>query len=101
MNSITRKWQYYSYKEIENNVEKNGKCKKLSTENCFWQCRKSNILHTNLRQCTVYFTVSLNGFVPENHPEIQKINQSIQMEEILIRRLNEKQVLTILKLPPG
>lgn len=28
MNSITRKWQYYSYKEIENSVEKNGKCKK-------------------------------------------------------------------------
>lgn len=42
----------------------------------------------------------LNGFVPENHPEIQKINRAIQTEEILIRRLNEKQVLTTPKLPP-
>lgn len=36
MNSITRKWQYYSYKEIENSVEKNGNCKKIGTENGFW-----------------------------------------------------------------
>lgn len=32
----------------------------------------------------------LDGFFPENHPEIQKINQEIQKEELLIHRLNRR-----------
>lgn len=40
----------------------------------------------------------LDGFFPENHPEIQKINQEIQKEELLIHRLNKK-IHTISELP--
>lgn len=32
----------------------------------------------------------LDGFLPEDHPEIREINRMIQTEEILVRRLNEK-----------
>ena len=32
----------------------------------------------------------LDSFLPENHPEIIKINQTILNEELLIRRLNVK-----------
>lgn len=40
----------------------------------------------------------LDGFLPEDHPEIQKINQEIQKEELLIHRLNKK-IHTISELP--
>ncbi len=40
----------------------------------------------------------LDGFFPENHPEIQKINQTIQKEEMLIRKLSKK-IHTIPELP--
>ncbi len=41
----------------------------------------------------------LDGFFPENHPEIQKINREIQAEEMLVRRLNEKKNHIIPGLP--
>lgn len=34
----------------------------------------------------------LDGFLPESHPEIQKINQAIRREKVLVRRLNEKKM---------
>ena len=42
----------------------------------------------------------LDGFLPEGSPEIQKIDQAIQDEEKLIRRLNDKKTL-IIQLPPS
>lgn len=41
----------------------------------------------------------LDGFLPESHQEIQKINQAIETEEILVRRLNGKKIHVISGLP--
>lgn len=41
----------------------------------------------------------LDGFLPENHPEITKISRAIQTEEMLVRRLNGKKIHTIARLP--
>ena len=42
----------------------------------------------------------LDGFLPEGHLEIQKINQAIQDEKKLVRRLNEKKMY-IIQFPPS
>ena len=41
----------------------------------------------------------LDGFLPESHPKIQKIDQAIQREKVLVRRLNVKKT-HIIQRPP-